>query len=553
MTGPAGAHLDELLPAARSSLAPVLARARRRPLAPAPEPSDEPAHATAFLASCPVPEPPFARAPSVRSPADGTGLAELGIVELLEAFASGAATPSALLDALRARWRDRREGSGVLAEIDGADEAAAAADRAWTTGTARGLEGIPFAVKDIIDVAGAAVTCGSFATGDRTASVDATAVARLRNAGAIPVLMVATTEFACGATENVRYGPARNPWDPERWTGGSSSGSGAAVASRYVPLALGTDTAGSVRVPSALCGVSGVKPTYGLVPRTGVASLSWSLDHVGPIARSAADLRLVLAHLAGPDGKDPSAVPEATAEGVRHHLRNGSGTPEPLRPLRVGVATSWFDEHCDPGVLAAWEEALAVLMAGGAEVRPVDLGFVEQGEDDFALILLAELASNHEGRLEELEIYDSRVQGFIAQGTVPSAVDHLRALRRRASAMREAATAFHGPDGVDVLLTPGVGIAAPRVSATSVEMGGREHPLPDCMRRNTSPFNLLGFPAVMVPAGFVGGLPVGVQVVGPPWADATCLAVAELLQSRTDHHLRRPEARGASAGATAPA
>lgn len=274
---------DELLPAATADMTEVLETSRSSPLPSAPDaPGSEPIDFIAVLhgASVPgrfpgLPVPPTPMRPDVP-------FHDLGVGELLHAYASGRAAVVDVLSVLRTRW-DRTElaPGAVLAVIDGLDELAAEADRRWRSGTARPLEGVFFGVKDMIDVAGAPVTAGSVVTGDRIATRDAVVVARLRAAGAIPALITATTEFACGAPVNARYGVVRNPWDTDRWTGGSSTGSAGALAAGLVPFALGTDTGGSIRVPSALCGLSGLKPTYGLVPRTGVVSLAWSLDTSG--------------------------------------------------------------------------------------------------------------------------------------------------------------------------------------------------------------------------------------------------------------------------------
>ena len=288
-------------------------------------------------------------------------------------------------------------------------------------GTPRALEGIPFGVKDIIDVAGAPVTCGSLQTGDRVATADAEVVARLTRAGAIPVAMLATTEFACGSAHNPRYGAVRNPWRADRWTGGSSTGSGAALAARLLPLALGTDTGGSIRIPAASCGITGLKPTRGLVPRTGVASLSWTLDHVGPLARSADDLATVMPVIAGPDGRDAYAV--AAYAGDRARLD--------ICGLRIGVPEGWFVELQDNAVLAAWREALIVFESLGARLVPVDLGPIQTAHEDGYLVMMSELASLQEPEIDRMEAFDPGTRARIEQGRMFNAIDYLRALRRR--------------------------------------------------------------------------------------------------------------------------
>ncbi|MEU5843059.1 amidase [Rhodococcus sp. NPDC047139] len=541
LTAEAAETVDDLLPQARADMEPLLGAGRLTPLASAPDgPACEPAHSSAFLAASPVPTSPV-DAPAYTARVDAPAH-ELGVVDLLAAYRSGRTAPTAVLAALRARWSDPAlSGGAVLAVVEGADDAAADSDRRWSDGTARPLEGIFFAVKDIIDVAGAPVTAGSRTTGDRIAVTDATVVARLRAAGAIPVLMTATTEFACGAPHNARYGAVTNPWDRSRWTGGSSTGSAGALAARLVPLALGTDTGGSIRVPSALCNLTGIKPTYGLVPRTGVASLSWTLDHIGPMARSAADLRIALEVLAGPDGYDPAAVPDEAARQVRDGLAaTDAPGPVSLAGVRLGVPTTWFTELCDAGVLAAWEAAVDTFRQLGAEIVPVDIPEAHRLHDDVTIVMTCELASNQEDSLEKFALYDIGTQVRIARGLVPSAVDYLRSVRRRALAQRETIRAFDAA-GIDVLVTPGIGAIAARLSDVTMEIDGVRYPMQSVVGRNTGLFDYLGLPAVMTPAGFSEGMPVGVQLVGRPWADDTCLRLAQVLQSVTDVHDRRAD------------
>ncbi|GAB91228.1 amidase [Gordonia rhizosphera] len=540
LTASAAQTLDDVLPQAHTDMAEPLAASRRSPLPASPQAlGSEPADYTHLLATSPVPTAQFAvwgHTPHLHRPTH-----EWGVNDLLVAYRQGTTTPSEVLATLRARWADHGlTGGAILAVLDTVAEAAAESDRRWRAGAARPLEGIFFGVKDIIDVAGAPVTAGSRTTGDRVASTDATAVARLRAAGAIPALITATTEFACGAPHNARYGAVTNPWDRDRWTGGSSTGSAAALAAGLVPFALGTDTGGSIRVPSALCNLTGIKPTYGLVPRTGVASLSWTLDHIGPMARNAADLRTVLAVLAGADGLDPAAAPDAVAQDIREGLRTPeSPTAHSFRGLRLGVPTTWFTDLCDDGVRAVWEDTLAELRRHGVETTPVDLGDAALIHDELAVVMTTELASNQEAA-ERFDLFDIGTQVRIARGNVPSAVDYLRALRHRPGALRRVIQAFDAA-GVDAILTPGVGATAPRLSDVTLDVNGTRHPMQALIGRNTGVFDYLGLPAVMMPGGFHAGMPVGVQVVGRPWGDDAVLRIANAYQSLTDHHDRRAD------------
>ncbi|MFW0786350.1 amidase [Gordonia sp. CPCC 206044] len=540
LTAAAAASADELLPQARDDMAGPLASSRLHPLDAAPDTfGTEPTDFSAFLAASvptalPLPSP-------ARSPRSERPLHELGIVDLLAAYADGRTRPTQVLAALRTRWTDPEiVGGSILAIVESVDEAARESDRRWREGSARPLEGIYVGVKDIVDVAGAAVTAGSLTTGDRVAAKDATVVARLRAAGAIPSLITATTEFACGAPHNARYGAVTNPWDRSRWTGGSSTGSAGALAAGLVPMAIGTDTGGSIRVPSAFCNLTGIKPTYGLVPRTGVSSLSWSLDHVGPMARCAADLAAILRVIAGPDGVDSAAaIDDHASTFFERPIRpDSSGSVTPLRGLRIGVPTAWFTEFCDAEVLRAWRTAVDDLCRLGAQPVTVDIPDVGLLHDEFGLLLTSELASNQEGAAAVFDRFDIGTQVRISRGRVPTAVDYLRALRRRPHALRTTLDAFDRA-GVDVLVTPGPGGTAPRLDDLTLEVDDARHPMQPLVGRNTGIFDHLGLPALMAPAGFSGGLPLGVQLVGRPWSDATIVNIAQHLQNLTEHHEQR--------------
>ncbi|TCU83822.1 aspartyl-tRNA(Asn)/glutamyl-tRNA(Gln) amidotransferase subunit A [Curtobacterium sp. PhB191] len=475
-----------------------------------------------------------ADAPSASRPAADTAAdaaadsAAATVIELLDAYRSGTTTPSAVLAALAPHWTsDDVWSDAVLRLVDGAEAAAAESTRRWADDEARPLEGIPFAVKDIIDVAGTIVTSGSLQTGDRVAPADATVVARLRAAGAIPVFTAATTEFACGGPHNARYGAVRNPWDPERWTGGSSTGSGSALAARIVPLALGSDTGGSIRVPSALCGTTGIKPTYGLVPRTGVASLSWTLDHVGPMARSAEDLALALAVIAGSDGEDPTtftAVPLIEAE------------PERVEGLRIGVPRGWFTERVDTAVLDAHAAATEQFRALGATLVPIEFDDLESIDAECWTVFYGELAANQEANAATADLFDAGTRARFDVSFLPTAADYLRALRRR-PLVQAAMVARMDEAGVDVVLTPGIGATAPRLDDLTMSVDGERFNLHDVIPRNTRLFDYVGFPALMMPAGTApDGLPVGVQLVARPWDDRLVLSAAAAFQRVTTHH-----------------
>ncbi|PRY16976.1 amidase [Kineococcus rhizosphaerae] len=523
MTTPSGPSSDALPdPVADEEFDELLSRHRSRPHAPSPSAqAPEPWDGTTFLERFPRPVPRRGTPPAPRPDASRVP----GVAELLAGYADGALDPVTVVEeVLAAVGPDGPAPTAFLAECAGAREAAADSARRWAGGRARPLEGVPFGVKDIVDVAGTPVTCGSLLTGDRVAATDAVVVARLRAAGAVPVVMTATTEFACGLALNARYGAVQNPWRAGRWTGGSSTGSGAAVAARVVPFALGTDTGGSVRVPSSLCGISGLKPTYGLLPRDGVSALSWTLDHVGPMARSALDLALVLAVLA-------DAPVQVCAD---------------LQGVRVGRVRGWFEQRCDAGVVAATDETVRVLRAHGAEVVDVDLPGAARAYDDGLVVLSAELAATQEGNADRAGLFDGGTRKRLGRGARVSAADYLRALRGRALAQRELLDVMDRAD-VDVLLTPGVGTTAPHLDDLTADVDDERVPLQEIVPRNTSPFNVTGFPALVVPAGTGrDDLPVAVQLVARPYAEDLLLGVGAGLQAVTDHHLAAPAGRGAT-------
>ena len=461
-----------------------------------------------------------------------------GVGELLAAYAAGETDPVATLDALTARIAGHPTGrDAVLAMLPTARADAEDSARRIRAGTARALEGVPFGVKDIIDVAGAPVTGGSRLTGDRIAPADSLVVDRLRAQGAIPMAMLGTTEFASGSAHNPRYGAVRNPWNRDRWTGGSSTGSGAMLAARLLPLALGSDTGGSIRVPSAWCGTTGLKPTRGLVPRTGVLPLSWTLDHVGPMARSAADLARVMPLIAGPDGEDPTAV--------------GVYAPKPRAPRPPGPARRRAGRlvHRPAGRRRAGGVAVGAAdarTAGRSASMPVDLGDIEGPHRDGYLALMSELASLQEPALDRLDDFDAGTRARIEQGLTFSATDYLRV--PAAAARWFCGACWRRWKPIDVLVTPGLGCEAASLETMTVEVNGTRHPLQLVIPRNTMIFDYTGLPALMLPSGFGrSGLPVAIQIVGKLFDDALCLSVGEAFQAVTDHHRQAPPEPGASA------
>jgi aspartyl-tRNA(Asn)/glutamyl-tRNA(Gln) amidotransferase subunit A len=458
---------------------------------------------------------------------------ELTAEELLAAFAAGSARPSeavaACLDRIAAVDGEVNAVLTLCAERAVAD--AAVSDGRWAAGTARPLEGVPFGLKDIVATAGIRTTGGSSIYGDLVPGEDACLAARLSAAGGVLLAKLTTFEFAFGGEDNTHYGPMRNPWDPGRTTGGSSGGSGGAIAAREMPLAIGTDTGGSIRLPAAYCGITGLKPTYGRVPRHGVMGLAWSLDHAGPMTRSVADAALMMDVIAGGDRRDPHA-PDVPVAAHRAALTGD------VAGLRVGVPTAWFFDRLHPDVAAACDAALAVLASVGATVVPVDLPGIELAERAGWTILAAECASYHEVTFDRLGDYDETFATRLVDAQFVSAVDYLAAQRYRSVVQAGMTAAFRT---VDVLLTPGTPTVAPRFGEMLVDLGEESVPWLDVAARCTFPFNVTGMPALTVPAGLDhGGLPVAIQLAARPFDDVTCLRVGHAFQQATDHHLTVP-------------
>ena len=411
------------------------------------------------------------------------------------------------------------------------EEALAEAD---ALGPATGpLHGVPVGVKDVIDVAGTRTTAASKVLADNVAAADATVVARLRAAGAVVVGKLNTHEFAWGAsTTSEAFGPARNPWDRERICGGSSGGSGAAVAGGLVPGALGTDTAGSVRIPAALCGVTGIRPSTGRVPNRGVIPVSWTYDTVGPLARTAEDCALLLDAVAGHDPGDASAT-EAPAEPCTPGLENG------VEGLRIGVVAHLLEEvPLDPRVGAAVEEAIAELGRLGAQVERVEAPYLRRAEVAQQLVMLPEAAEAHLPWLRtRLADYGQDVRARLLAGLLLPASAPITGQRARRALAVEARPLF---DRFDLLASPEMPIVAPRIGEDPVDVGGQELPYRLSLIPFNSPWSCLGLPTASVPCGLVHGLPVGLALTGRRLGEATVLRAAHAFQRATDWHERRP-------------
>lgn len=459
-------------------------------------------------------------------------LVEAGVVDLREAYRRGKARPSEVVSALL-RWTDRVEpkvGALIRRLDERAMAAAAGADERWREGTARPLEGIPFGAKDIISTAGIPTTGGSLVYGDLVPQRSATVVRRLEEAGALLLAKLCVPEFAFGDARPDHQ--VANPWNAARWTGGSSSGAAAALAACELPAAIGTDTGGSIRVPSSYCGVTGLKPTHGRVPRDGVMTVSWTLDHTGPMGRSGRDVAALLAVMAGPDPADPTSAPNPV-DAYEDALTGDLGD------VTIGIPDSWFLERCEPAVLSAFEEALSIWKDAGARLCSVTLPHAHLAPTMAWIITVAEFASAQQVNRDRLDLFtESAAKRFIA-GEGITAVDYLRALRGRHLVQQDLDEAF---SRVQAVVTPGTISVAPRLDESFEDrFGAGDLAWLEGIARNFLIFNLCGLPAAVAPAGWDEGLPVSVQVAAAPFQEGTCLRLVDVLQRAADHHRRRPQ------------
>jgi aspartyl-tRNA(Asn)/glutamyl-tRNA(Gln) amidotransferase subunit A len=412
--------------------------------------------------------------------------------------------------------------------------AAAAAEEEIARGHYRGpLHGIPIALKDLVLTRGIRTTCGSRILRDWVPDADATVAARLAEAGAILLGKLNMHEFAYGPTGvNPHYGTPRNPWDPQRMPGGSSSGSAVAVAAGLCAGALGTDTGGSIRIPATFCGLVGLKPTYGRVSRAGVIPLAWSLDHVGPMTRTVTDAALLLQVLAGRDPADPSTA-DVPVPDYRRAMQ------EEVRGLRLGLPKDLFFERLDPEVRGAVHAAARSLEGLGASIQEVPLSRIQHAGPASFAIIAAEATAYHEPYLKTRAAeYGADVRARLMTGQFILAGHYLKAQRARQVIRADVDAALQQ---VDALLFPTTPIAAPPLDAREVTLDGHTEDVRGWLIRCTRPINVTGHPALSVPCGLTaGGLPIGLQLVGRHFDEATLLRVGHAFEAVSPMRGHRP-------------
>ena len=464
-----------------------------------------------------------------------TDLAFLSIADLSALIRRKEVSPVEVVDNALQRFErlDGQLNSAITIMAKEARATALEAERAITAGHWRGpLHGVPIGLKDLIWTKGIRTTCASKIRSGFVPDTDATVCARLKQAGAVLLAKLNLHEFAYGATStSPHFGRVCNPWNPTRLAGGSSGGSGAAVAAGLLYGAIGTDTGGSIRVPASLCGVAALKPTYGRISRYGVAPLSWSLDHVGPMTRTVKDSALLMNVLAGPDPLDETCsdlpVPDYTTR------LNGD-----IKGLRIGVLTDLFD-RVDPEVETAVRGAIKTMEEAGALIQPVTIPLWEHGVMAALLILQAEATAYHEANLRDRPgDYGEDVRLRLEQGVFVTALEYVKAQRLRSRLLADSKVLF---EQVDVLVGPSTPIAAISPEEKEVTMGGQTEDPRSALTRTARFFNLLGLPVACVPCGFTAsGLPIGLQIAGAPFDEATTLRVAYACELRGGWTSLRP-------------
>ncbi|UPJ76805.1 amidase [Bradyrhizobium sp. 187] len=439
------------------------------------------------------------------------------IVDLKSAFLSDAVSPAQAVEDVLGRIEKSDFNAFIEVDRAGATLAAASATLVGQSGGSLGaLHGIPIGVKDVIDVAGMKTTAGSGFLGAEAATADALAIRRLRAEGAIIVGKTNVHQFATGATGDIsHFGPVLNPLDRTRVPGGSSSGSGAAVAAQLCPAAIGTDTGGSVRMPAALCGIVGMKPTYGLVPTEGVFPLARTLDHVGPMTATVEDNATLL---------------EVLADRAGHYVSEMRRSPA---GMRVGLLRGYFSNFVEPEIEATLQQACELLRKLEVDVVEIAVDEAEEAYHWMQTVLKAESAALHRKWLDGAKPYADDVRSRLIGNRNVSADDYLEALwsRPRARAIYDKAL-----DGLDLLLSPTCGIFAPPQGERNTALQGNTHPTFWLLARMTGSFNFSGHPALSLPVMSTSGQSAGLQFIARHYDEASIYRVAAALSAE----LRNP-------------
>jgi len=447
---------------------------------------------------------------------------EISPVEIIEAHLTRIDATEPVLNSFITLLADEARGAALQAEKD------------IQAGRYKGpLHGIPVALKDLYNTGGVRTTSGSRIFDNFIPTEDCTVAAKFQQAGAILVGKLNMHPFAYGPTgENLDYGHMHNPWNPDMVTGGSSGGSGSAAAAGQCTITTGSDTGGSIRIPAALCGIVGLKPTYGLVSRHGLTPLSWSLDHPGPMTRTVEDAAITMNVIAGHDPKDVASakvdIPDYT-----------SALSGDIKGLRIGIVKEYFETPLDPQVRKAVMDAIGLLESMGAEVKEVSYPMFNQSQAISSTVLMSEATAYHRDLLEKdgHQIYEP-VRQRLEAGLFISAAEYLRAQQARTIFDNQGRRLL---DDVDLLAGPTEPVTAPRIMASKVMAGEQEVGVVGALTQYTRPYNINGFPAISVPCGFSDeNMPIGLQLAGKPFDELTVLRAAHAYEQATDWHTRRP-------------
>ena len=458
-----------------------------------------------------------------------------GVRALGDAYRSGATKPSiATREYLRRiEALNSRLNCFITVLSDGAQASAAESDRRFKEGAPLGpLDGVPIAIKDLVYIEGVRCTAGSKVLENNVAAYDAPVISRLKSAGAVLLGTTNLHEFAAGVTSiNPHFGPVRNPWDQSRVPGGSSGGSAAAVAAGLSAAALGTDTGGSVRIPAALCGVLGFKPSYGRVSRLGVVPLAPSFDTVGTLTLTAWDAAALLNVVSG-HVKEDMTTADVEAENFV------AAVSRPLGAVRVGVVRNFFFDAIDPDVRANFEGFVSRLAGLGCTLSDVDLDWVPGAFERWLPIRKVEATAFHLPWLQSVPgLYGADVRELLEEGKSVTGVEYMTAVNARPSFMEKFADTMKG---LDFLAAPCTAVPAPKLDQETVSIGGKVVSVRSALIKPSIPFNYVGCPVASLPSGFVGGLPVGVQLVGKLFDEAGLLGLLQEYETKFRPFPRAP-------------
>jgi Asp-tRNA(Asn)/Glu-tRNA(Gln) amidotransferase A subunit family amidase len=460
------------------------------------------------------------------------------VLDLARAFRSGDTTPLATAEKLLEAIEKSDQGDRPLRVLLACDrdrllaQAGAATER-LAGGQGLGVfDGIPVAIKDELDVQGYPTTVGTRFLGGEPAVEDATVAARLRQAGALIIGKTNMHEIGISPRGiNPHYGTVRNPYDLDRDAGGSSSGSAAAVAAGLCPLAIGADGGGSIRIPAALCGVVGLKATYGRISGYGSFPLDWSVGHLGPIGSTVDDVALAYGVIAGPDSRDANTLQQPSLDLGRWQRDEPADT---LSSLRLGIYREWFN-HAEPEIVACCESMLNQLAARGAQIREFEIPEMDELRLAHGVTILSEMAASMANYPDHWNDLSAATRISLTLGKSVTSVDYLQAQRMRTRAMARFAEIF---DSVDLVVSPATAMVAPTIPAESLSPGVADMNVVSELMRFAVPANMVGLPAISLPVGYSrAGLPIAVQLMGRPWEEGVLFTVARAIERLADRQL----------------